>query len=538
MRSFLILSFVMCFLFSDGVCSLQAWAKKPNHRRGSKSTKSKARRPGYANTPRDKKLRREAAKELMRWLTPLSPKHHSPKALRSVMQWVQTWIASRWGLRLDRKAWKRWTHMTRLIGIWQPAPLYRDIRLKRVHPRLFTKLKGMKFKTTAPSPQQKWSGKIGTGHFQYGLTPIKRQRAKDRRPYRFIITSSTRIQPILAKQVDTALLFILRRFTDPQLTIPLTTTQKQHLSTMPPGHSRRIARWLNSRVPHTAALIRRYLNVLQILEPIGKGLYKLDLRARWRRKAFKKDYPRAAKILFRQKTDFQMKTTFRDSHKRTWFVWSYKRKTMEQRYQAVISKDGLWLCNNKWKPMAGPWRPTKMDSSWTTSTEIRYLSRNLKVRLKNFILQWRVKGHDDGATLSAALSQEPSIDIKGGRIIRLFARFLITGGISGLIQRFFHNLTHGDGGRGLRWEWRLKEGKQYATIDFDIALPIVPDSTLTALLRFGPSMRRRSRRSKGRRRKKRSRRRRRRKPPLWNRLFRAIYQDIHDAHTILTHTTH
>ena len=516
-----------CLLGAE-FASFEVWAKPQQPATRNPGLTSKP--PGYAKTPADKKLRLDAAKELKQWLSPLSPKHREKASLRSVMQWVQTWIASRWGLRLNRPAWKRWTHMTRLVGIWQPAPLYRDIRKKRLYPRLFANLRGMKFKMTAPKPKQKWRARIGTLQFNFGLTPLKRKRARDRRPYRFVLNSSTRIQPIYTRKLDTILLFLLRRFTNPTLSIPLTDKQKQFLSTMPTGHSQRIARWLNSRVPHTAALIRRYMTVIRILEPMGKGLYKLDLRARWKLKAFKKDYPRAARILLRQKTDFHMQTAFHDSRKRLWFLWSYERKNMEQRYQAVISKDGFWLCNKQWKPIAGPMRPTQMGSVWTTSTSIKYLSTNLKILMKGITLRWYVKGHSNGATLGAALVKTPAIQIQGGRLIRLLARILISGGISGMMRRFFKNLAYGDGGQGLRWSWRLTEGTRSAAIDFVIALPIVPDSTLTTLLRLGPSMVRRSRRG---RRKRSKRRRRRRYPPIWNRIFRAIHKDLRDAHTLL-----
>jgi hypothetical protein len=479
-------------------------------------------------SPHDRKLQREAAQELVDWLAPLSTGGSQDLGLRTVRQWIRTWIASRWGIRATRKSWKRWVALMQYLRIWQPAQLYRNLRFKRVTPRLDYVLKGSYFRMIAPKPEAPWKAKIGDGQMTMEMNPLKRKNPQDRRPYRLTIRTQARMMPLRATQLDTALKGILERFTDPKLSVPLTQQQKKYLKTMPKGHSRKIARWLNSRVPHTAALIRKYMNVINIMEPIGKGLYKLDIRARWKLKPFKKDYPRAARALTRSNTDFSLITEFRDAQKHLWFVWSYARKNMEMRYQAVVSKDGLWMCDNNWKPISGPWRFTQMGATWTTHTHIRYMSNNIRMTMRDFKLLWKVRKTSTGATFSTELLKNPSIKLKGGQLLRLLARILISGGISGLVKRFLYNLATGDKGRGLRWKWELVEGKRRALVKLNVILPIVPDSTLTTLLRLGPGMVRRTRStSKSKRKYKYNKgKRRRRKPPMWNRLFSALYKDL------------
>lgn len=481
-------------------------------------------------TEQDIQLRREASLELMQWLSSLNPDKTQRNGLRSAMEWIRTWIASRWGVRLSPQAWERWVQLTRHLGTWQPAPLYREIRFKRVHPRLFAELQGMRYRMTAPTPATPWQPRLGSGELQFSLQPIKRKNPRDRRPYRFVLQSRASVMPLQARQLDTALLYLLQRFTDPKLHIPLTEAQQAFLKHMPQGHSRRVARWLNSRVPHTTALLRRYLKILNILEPMGHGMYRMDVRARWKLKPFQKDYPRQAKALTRQDTDFTLETEFLDPKKRRWFVWSYESKTMEMRYQAVINREGLWMCDGQWKPLSGPWRLTQMGATWTTRTQIHYRSNNLKFYVRNFTLLWKVQETPTGATLSAEMIRSPEVDIQGGQLLRILARVLVSGGIRGLLQRFLSNLATGDEGRGLRWIWELKEGSPLAHVILRITVPIVPDSTLTALLRLGPSL---ARNNQNPRNAQSSGPRRRSLPPLWNRIFTAIYQDLNTAYTTL-----
>lgn len=488
--------------------------------------------PNPATQAREEQLRREASLELMRWLSTLNPGKTQTSGLHSAMQWIRTWIASRWGVRLSQPAWERWVQLTRYLGTWQPAPLYREIRFKQIHPRLFADLQGMQYHMTAPSPTTPWQPRLGSGELQFSLHPLKRKNSKDRRPYRLVLQTRASVMPLRAKELDTALLYLLQRFTDPKLHIPLSDAQKAFLQHMPSGHSRRIARWLNSRVPHTAALLRRYLKILNILEPIGKGMYRMDVRARWKLKPFQKDYPRQAKALTRQDTDFSLRTEFFDSKQRRWFIWGYESKTMEMRYQAVINREGLWMCNDQWQPVAGPWRLTQMGATWTTRTHIQYRSSNLKFYVRDFTLLWKVRETPTGAILSAEMVRNPAVDIQGGELLRILARILVSGGIRGLLERFLKNLATGDGGRGLRWNWELREGSPLAHVDLRIIVPIVPDSTLTALLRLGPSLARRNG-NPPRQPLQPRRRRRSALPPLWHRIFTAIYKDLNTAYTTI-----
>ena len=152
MRSLTILGFVVCWL----TCHT-AWMPSPVHAKNKTKTSKKARKA------KPFKLERNAAEELVNWLAPLSPGGKQDLGLRTVRQWINTWIASRWGIRATRKSWKRWVALMRYLRTWQPAPLYRDMRFKRVYPQLYYNLKGSHFRMTAPKPNEAWKGKVGDG---------------------------------------------------------------------------------------------------------------------------------------------------------------------------------------------------------------------------------------------------------------------------------------------------------------------------------------------------------------------------------------
>ncbi len=460
-------------------------------------------------------VQQKAAQELARVLAPLGFDGVEEGGLRAVSRWLEMWSTNRWRKQWSPKAKKRWMRVMRYFRLWLPAPMYRDIRHKRLHPRWMTQRKGKRSVITAPSRDQPWKGAIGSGQFQSMLIPLKRRRAKDRRPYRLTIRSISSIPPIRIMQLDRVLHFLLGRFTDPELWVSLPGDAA--LAHKQVSQSKRVGRWITTRLPRTTQLFQRYFKIVSGINPIGKGLYKLDLRMRWKLKRLVKDYPSTAKMLSGKKADFFMTTRFIDKQGRLWFLWTYNSKLQEQRYQAIVSKDGFWVCDASWKPVAGPWRFTKLGVSWWTLTTIQYHSKAIRVTLRDLTMLWRVKDRQSGGTLSLSLVKPPKLSFQGQKVLRWFSRLFVSGGVRGLARRFLYNLTYGDGGKGLRCRWTTIESPKQTFMKFVLRMPIVPESTVTTIMRF----------ASGRRVKK--PKEKQKYPPLWNRIIDSVYHDFQQA---------
>ena len=463
------------------------------------------------------RMQLDAAKELAKGFAPLGFNRVGKSGLQAVSQWLELCSTNRWRKKWSTKARKRWLRVMGYFRLWLPAPMYRDIRHKRLHPRWLTKIRGKQSVITAPSRSEGWKGEIGSGQFQSMLIPLKRRRARDRRPYRLTIRSVTSIPPVRIKRLDEVFQFLLGRFTDTKLWASLPREASSAGKDKRWTQTERVGWWMRTRLPRTARLFGRYFKIVSGLKPMGNGFFKLDLRMRWKLKRLKKDYPRMAKVLGSQKSDFRMKMRFMDAKKRLWFLWTYNSKLREQRYQAVINKDGLWMCNSQWKPIAGPWRFTQLGASWQTSSTIRFRSNAFSATSRNLVMKWKVRGLRNGGSLSMALAQPPKLTFRGQNVLRFFSRLFVSGGVRGLARRFLANLAYGDGGKGFRCNWTTVESLRQTFMKFVLRMPIVPQSTLTTVLRFasGRAAKRPKKKSKYR--------------PLWNRIFDSLYHDFREA---------
>lgn len=470
------------------------------------------------------------AKEVATWLLTLTGGKQWDLGLQTTMNWLQVWVATNWGVKIDRTAWDTWLQIVRSISLWHPAPLYRAIKSRKLDPNFIAQLKGLEFILRKPQTAQRWEERLDTGWVSVLLQVAKQKRTRTRalRPYILQIQTQTHGLPIKARNIDLAFLHILNYFTDAKLSVPDLAVLRPLLPFLAEGsHSRKIALWLTIRFPITGQLVRNYMEILNVMEPLGNGLYKFDLRTRWKLDALKRDYPRLAKSLQRKDSTFTVSTIFVDRRGRRWMEWSYDRNALEHRIQAVLGKQGFWLCDDKWKPIARSWRPTQMGTRWETRTNLIQQSQQLQFSFNNFTFDWYVRPTKNGANLEITLARNPTFFIRGGQFLRILAKVLISGGIEGLLNRFLYNLTHGLDGKGLHWRWTLKEQAKGTTIGFDIIIPIVPDRVLTSLLRMMPTLMKQSGISTQRKSKRRS------SQPLWQRIYHAIYRDIEVSRRIL-----
>jgi hypothetical protein len=517
-----------------------------------KRTKRRKRRK-YRRAPKPR-ITKEAAKEVGAWLAPLSRSKTPVKGLHSLVRVFQVWIASRWGLRLKPKAWARYLAVRRAISLWNPAPLFREMRTKWHVTRLFAKLYGYRFVFHVPKNTKVLPKGDGRAMMSVRLHRLRRMPFQKYRPYRFVLHSFADIPPVNIKRIDGLLKHIIVRLSAKNLHVPV-PAKKQLFRSLPAKmkHSRRVVNWLTSRFPITARLLDRYVTVSKVLEPMGKGFMRMDLRVRFRMSALKRDYPASARRILRgSKNRIVFALIFFDKKKRyQWLKWTYHSRTMEHRYQAVLTKGGFALCNRSWRPVSGPWRPTVMDSSFMTQARFQMNSKRFRVKAKNIWMRWDVKGSKQGASLGIAMSSQPRFKVKGGEILRMLARVFISGGVERLANRFLRNMAFGDQGKGLRFEWKLVEFPKRARVHFRMKFPMAPDKTLTSILRLLPAVMRQARSRRRRKRKsrkptarrkrkltkkkkaRRRRRRRRRFAPLWKRLFKAIRYDLYYAKRVL-----
>lgn len=531
----LIVLLVAAVMMLAAPCVEAAGAKKRRlKKKGSMRVKYRRRKAWWPVPKKFPKMSKSAAQELYRWFVPLTRERTPKRSLETVASILRTWIASRWGLRLRKKAWAHWAPIRKWLRLWSPAPLYRQMRGKWHKTRAFGKMKRNRFILDVPkNPDRYPSGRPGRAGLEAKLLRLKRMRFQKRRPYRLMIDSFADIPPVYAVKLDTLLASIIKLLTTPDLDGSLPAGQRKLFIKAKGKHSRRVANWLTTRFVNTAHLLDYFLNVPNILEPIGKDLYKLDLRGRWKIKSLIKYKPSAAKSLRnRSKTRMIFRMTFYDkSKRRQWLVWTFHRKTMEHRFQAVFhKKGGLMLCNKRWRPVSGPWRPTQMGIDWFTDISFQLMTRSVRFKASDMWFQWRVRKTAKGASLGIEMIRQPTLKIKGGEVLRLLARVLIPGGVERIVRWFLRNMAHGDQGRGFRMVWDLQEHKRFARIFFRMRMPVVPSRMLTSILRVLPSLmrqqRRRTRRGKYKRKKGKRRRRRRLRSPLWQMLYTSIIRDI------------
>ncbi len=475
----------------------------------------------------------QAAKELARWFGPLTDPDNPHRGVETVANWLKMWILYNWRRGSSGRAWRLWGRIDQMFKFWNPAPLYRDLLAGRVQLRWIGRVwKGFLW-IDVPRAQRKDKRRRRRGlnsapvilRASATLHPLK-GRIRDRRPYLFTFQADVDLKPLYPRKLDTALLYILRKVTDPALPETVPPAHRHYLAQFPGGHSKRVLAWLHTHFPNTAVILARYFRVEKVLEPIGGGKYKLDLIFRWKIQALKKDYPHLAKLLQKKNRSFETKLIFTVGKNRyRWLEWSYNRRKNIQRYRAVISSEGFWLCDSRWRPRKGPWRPTAMGAQWYSQFSFRINSPFLKVMGKNFLFRWKVGKIPGGESLSVEIVRPPRIYFQGGTVLRMFSKLFISGGLEGLVRRFFKNLARGDGGRGLRWNFQLQTTPQKSKFSITSIIPIVPEKILTSLLRTGASLLNRRPPSIFRNKK--------RLPPLWYRVWSALYTDISESYKLL-----
>lgn len=532
--------FMLVLLVWSGLGVPKGYTQKTSKNVRKPILQKKKKKRFYKRTRRAKKappITREAAKEVQNWLAPLSRTQSPQSGMKAIVEILRIWIASRWGLRLRPKAWKQWLEARTALRLWNPAPFYRKMRGRWNKTRLFAKLIQFKYLFTVPKqphvlPTSKRRAVMGVR-----VKRLRRMHFQKRRPYRFSLLSFADIPPVHVHQIDQLVKAMIVRATSSQLNVQL-PTQQRLFPWLKGEHSRRVADWVTTRFPKTAYLLDRYLVIKSIMEPMGHGHYRFDFQARWHLPALRKDYPRLyRRMLKRHKNKAYVEVVFFGKKKRRRFLkWSYNRQTMVHRFQAVLSRGGFMLCTKQWAPIAGPWRPTKMGVDWYTHARFWMRSKRFRVSVSQAWLKWRVRKTPKGGSLTMELVKKPRFKVKGGEFLRLLAKMVISGGVERLVNRFLDTMTRGDEGRGFRLQWEAEDVAARTRVHFRMIMPMMPNRTLTSILRILPSLRRRSRRASKkntRKRRKARRRRRRRLPPLWYRLYTTIFSDIESARNLL-----
>ena len=495
--------------------------KKPTLRRESGGKKSGEK----ARPLSSERLR--AMRDVVSWLGLLAEKNPSASSLEVILDWVKFWIFLNWKRAISGKAWRRWRELERALAIWFPAPLYRKLlrgELKLRWVGKYWKERYLYFKT----PRQKGEKRVFIWA-KAKLEPLNFvKNSKRRRAYRMVFSAEIKLKRLEPRGIERALRYILGKFTQSEIAATLPAGHQKYLARFPRGHSRDILIWLHSRFPKTAALLARYFEVKSVLEPLGKsGLYKLDLKYRWNIRALKEDYPSLARRLLRKNRVFRAKTLFVVPKNRLrWLEWSYDRKGLEHRYRAVISGEGFWLCDANWRPVRGPWLPTRPGAVWDSHFSFQFLTPFLRASGRNFSFRWKVRAVKGGESLSIEMLPSPKIYLKGGKFLRMFTKLFIAGGIEGLFRRFLRNLSKGDNGRGMRWVLTLRPQRGFSLLEFKFVLPIVPERVLTSLLKMASAASSPPNRGISRKKSK--------YPPIFYRIWNSIYSDLREAYLLLS----
>lgn len=444
---------------------------------GSSSVVYAQKRAGVAAQGAKTTVSHDAALELKRWFAPLGWEK-SMDGLK-LLNRLRDRRKKRWGLRVSPEVRKRWKPVFQALSVWNPAPLFRRLRANKLDLRLFARLRQWTWIISPPKPQQKPKFGIGHAGMELKLKPVRKLPRQRRRPYRLTFSSYAPALPLRVSQLDKVLQALIERLTDPRLS---TSSKPRRLFASVRGqHSKRVANWLASRLPHTAALLDRYFEVRQIMEPVGKGYTRLDLRFRWR----------AARPSKRKsQTRFQTSFSFHKRYKgRPWLRWTYSQKTHEHRIQGMLYKGGFVLFRGKRATTSVPWRPTMMGASWVSHLQASVQAPNVSAKMHRFLLDWKVQKTKRGASLFMGLAHQPLFRIKGYTSLRSLTSLLVPGGVERLVRTFLYGLAHGDRNRGMRWGWEFVEHPQCSRVHFHFVLPMVPNRKLTSLLRLVPQMR-------------------------------------------------
>ena len=496
-------------------------------------------------------LRKQGIIGAQRILAPLSSKPaqkgEGPKIAANALR---TYFAVRWGWRSDKEARKEWRKIWKAMATWNPKVLYRKLRYKQVRHRFAATIKDFGLTYTLPKKGQPFSNKLGKGGVSVHVKTLPRKNARSERTYLYNFKAQMNMLPVRVEGFDPIVLDFMRKITSPSLSLKPTPPLQAEFSPSLKGQSRKILEWLNALFPRGIKKLLRFAEISHILTPLGKGRYKIDFQWRWRLKNFIKDYPGIRKSINNKKRKFYVLTDFFDMQQRRWLRWNYKRSEWRISLFGIMTPKGLLMCNEDWKPISKPWRPTQnLHSDWITRTHFRFASSSMGAEISDIVLRWKVRKLKNGASLSLALKQAPKLKIIGGEILRILARLVIPGGVERMFKMFMHNTAHADRGKGFRMTWSLKRHKETSRIHFDMTMPLKHNPILASILRIMSSFRRTRRRarrrrplkkrtarkkrkrvvSKRRRRKYRRRRRRKRYPSMWIRVYKQLPRDLIEA---------
>ena len=234
-----------------------------------------------------------------------------------------------------------------------------------------------------------------------------------------------------------------------------------------------------------------------------------------------------------------------------WLIWTYERHILTLTFKAILTPTGFMFFDQQGHVVKGPWRPSQeLNQSWLTRATINFESSWISASIRKLIISWKVRKIKNGATLSIRLLKPPKLELKDGLIIRILARLFIPGGIKRLFKYFLYNLTYADNGKGLRWNWKITKRKHDSIVHFHFVMPIVPNAVFSSMLRMvsyftksSPKKRRKKKRVLKRKKYKRKvfkvlkkrkgrryyRRRKKHYPPIWVRIYRALYKDLKSA---------
>ena len=491
-----------------------------------------------------------AAKELQRWLRPWSPNQGDPSAgLFAMIESLRTWVAFRWGRKALPAAQKRLWEYYLGFGAWNPRQLHQQLQARQINPHLSMRLQGERLLLDAPQGQEGWKTRAGEGGMTLDIQRLPRTDGAKLDPFRVVSTGAIGIVPIQIAGVDQLLHDFMKRALSPDLQVEKDARGAALFPSLKDAPSRRIADWLISRIPRTTAVLDRYFDVKSGLKILPDGRKMMDLQLFWRTENIKTDYPGWYKQQQTSKTRIFFQTEFLDEAYRRWLVLTYSSQKNYYRFQAVIHPDGFLRCDDAWAPTLAetPWRPThKLKSNFVMRTQIFFSSTWLTVGVSDILLHWKIRPHEDGASMSFRFNRPPRLKLQGGNFLRSVARVVIPGGIGGLFQRLLNGMTRGDGGKGMRFSLRLRQGKPHAAIHFRLAFPVVPDKILSAVLRMIPGMYTRepsrvaTRQPTADPKRPRLRTRyspRRVLPAFWHRVMTAMLHDLQDAHAILSTAT-
>jgi hypothetical protein len=286
--------------------------------------------------------------------------------------------------------------------------------------------------------------------------------------------------------------------------------------------SRKIADFLTVPLPRAARFLNKYMDIKEVATPLKSGHTLVNIRGKWRKKVLLKEY-RSYRKAAKRKYSFKISTVFVDKANRVWLRWFYQRKTLTHTIQALVGPKGFYTFKpGTRKALSGPWRPTyRLRSRFRSRTTILYRSKTFRFELRNLEIGWDVRPIRGGAQMSLLLLKKPTLVVKGGRWLRRIARVVVSGGVEGMLDRFLHNLTFGDNGRGFRWRARWQKSGKRSVVDLRTTMPMVQDRVLTSALRlasyFGGS---------GKKKKKKKKKAPLRRYTLWQRLLRQVYFDM------------